>query len=836
MDIQQKNCSDRRRQKKVSLLCAVLTAVFFVSLPFGEVFAWEDAADFSDSCAPPTYHDTSDGEADGIEAPFLVLDRSYSMDSLGGACSDTCGDGSTNCSMWEIAVCSIDAAVAAYENELQFGFGFFPEGDNSERYEHPDCDGANAEGSGGDCYASYDVEFDYGNHDAIMDVILSDGNRGGQGTPTTDALIMMRDVLQNAALEAGGVLVTDGDPEDNDRAIDAACDARDAGTTNYIVGIGTETDKDYNDKMAAAAGTGCCGPNAEEGCPGGTGADAEVDPCTESVSGSDCYGSYLAYNEEEFQAVLMEISEEMMECTFTVDDDHWDDVPDDPNVGRVRYDSTHTSPGEYVEIPHVSESGGGTNRYEACPDPGEFCMPGGRCMQMEENYACNFNPPDQCLQAFGGTSRCHAKEGCIEEATCNGYDSECPDGFCWHNACRNNSNGADALDDDQRCSDHSDCNSDYACHDGLCRQTQNEWCPYDDYQDGTWDCPDSNHTCHPYAGCISDDIGDPYCPNGDDDCADGEFCWEGMCVDDSESCDPDDEGGWYFANEDNNLIGLTDDYCEQLGDDGGSRHITEIETKLACTCYSKYEGHACSIFGEGDMPDPGNIPSGCPAGAFECNGQHPEDDRECCVTCEATEGGVSNPDGDCPFYCPDDMASVPCDPDCLVVWNHIEERVVYVCDDEYAEPEDFATVSRCNVGTGECVEGIVECIAGADLSPMPETCDGLDNSCDGKVDNIEESWENWRNCDGPMWGSGGEYRSECEDFDGDKEIAGYTPAAPAGAACYEHEEDGPYGCNCVDTGESEHRGQGLTYEDEFEAYLEAYESREDCACTPAMEW
>ncbi|EYF06312.1 MopE-related protein [Chondromyces apiculatus] len=60
------------------------------------------------------------------------------------------------------------------------------------------------------------------------------------------------------------------------------------------------------------------------------------------------------------------------------------------------------------------------------------------------------------------------------------------------------------------------------------------------------------------------------------------------------------------------------------------------------------------------------------------------------------------------------------------------------CDGQVDEgnPEGGAScqapaLGECGHGTEQCVNGNIQCVAG---SPVPESCDGLDNNCDGNVD------------------------------------------------------------------------------------------------------
>jgi len=50
-------------------------------------------------------------------------------------------------------------------------------------------------------------------------------------------------------------------------------------------------------------------------------------------------------------------------------------------------------------------------------------------------------------------------------------------------------------------------------------------------------------------------------------------------------------------------------------------------------------------------------------------------------------------------------------------------------------------VMRCSKGVYECINSVDICVASA--GAMPEICNGLDDDCDGSVDNMTESWPNF---------------------------------------------------------------------------------------------
>lgn len=795
---------------------------------FGVIAVFSDALDgeyyFGDHCAPSSDHEPEEYEA----AAHMMLDKSGSMDFNCGACSDQCFDDddhddcSNSCPLWYVATCGMDTAIDEMEHDLKLGFGLFPYGgssspSSSEPYDADDC--------GGSCDASHDVDADFGNHDEIQSML--DEAWASGGTPTDDALTVQRDRYEQSDDNMAGIMVTDGVPNDRDSAIEEACVNQDAEMLQYIVGLGGETDEDYNNIQAAAAGTGCCGTDVDEDCEPGEGSH---DPCSDDIdwqsdiennNNVECYGSWQANNEEQFQDLLSEISGEI-QCTFDVDADHWEEgVPDDPGVGRMQVWSEDE--GTWSEVPHTSQTGGSGN-YEECPDTDEYCVRGGKCEDTENFYACSDD--SHCEDGF-----CHEVLGCVDEDPCDG-DGDCGGGFCWKDLCVDNANGSDSLDEDERCTSHDECDAsaESNCNDGYCMY-EDDWCPGDLGDDA---CVDDDVFCHDVVGCDADQ--EDACD--DDEECDG-FCWLGKCTEEEYQCDADAGGGWEFANSTRDQVRLTGEYCSDLGTGGGSGEYTEVRTQLACSCYSQYEDEACPCAGD-DITEPPytNEGNACPAGEYECADQHDQD-----PDCDNCGGGSMDP---CPFDCEpgDEIDGAFCDPDCEVEWDWMAEEITVICDGEVVTEDDyeFDEDSRCAAAMDEivCDGSPPQCDEGEDYRPMPEICDGLDNSCDGQVGNIEQTWRDFRNQDGmwdpdesDFWTEDDETEYENSDIDftdvyGD-EIEGFNEEYP-GAACYEENMCVTPDCDV------EHSFPDVDdpdLDDEFEAHIEGFPgATQGCQCSP----
>ncbi len=319
----------------VGLFFATMAACFMgLSIMANSVHA--AGYNFDPSCSATNTEDISEPSDPNA---MMMLDKSGSM----GWSHFYPQESGTN--LWDVAVEAIDNAGSSLQDEIRLGLGYFPDRQCSWTCWWFWCwytcssTGANiVEASAPN------------NHSTIMSHLNSDSPTGG--TPTDEGI---RVTAESASMNdpdraSGGLIITDGYPNNASSAINEACSARDDDQLMYAVGLGGATDQDFNNELAAAMGTGCCGA----GCDPDEGVGQ--DPCSTNVNNSNCKGAYQAYDPQEFENVLLNIGEEIS-CTFGVDTSLHDEgeAPDDPDALQVQW----TQYGVTDDIPHRSESGEG---------------------------------------------------------------------------------------------------------------------------------------------------------------------------------------------------------------------------------------------------------------------------------------------------------------------------------------------------------------------------------------------------------------------------------------------------------------------------------------------
>lgn len=230
--------------------------------------------------------------------------------------------------VWDLGVDAVDAATQSLEGTLQFGLGVFPS-----------CgpDGPVAELLEGFTWDRSDIMQWLPPEDSSPEECAHPHYDGAFGTPTDSAVAISRDAVaaaKNDNLSAMTVLLTANQPTSTDvanadpeeQAILQSCESRAQGYPHYVLSISDLSIEAYTDLQAAAAGTGCCGPNVDtrEDCIDLPSED-RFDPCDHDGKviyhpddlppDIQCTGSYATYfDADQIKDAMIEVGTEIASC------------------------------------------------------------------------------------------------------------------------------------------------------------------------------------------------------------------------------------------------------------------------------------------------------------------------------------------------------------------------------------------------------------------------------------------------------------------------------------------------------------------------------------------
>ena len=423
------------------------------------------------------------------------------------------------------------------------------------------------------------------------------------------------------------------------------------------------------------------------------------------------------------------------------------------------------------------------------------CQPGCRddsyCLVPQMICYQHCLPPEECVGhceegCHDGT--CPAGEFCRNHCACpegEPCDPQCAIGWC--EACRPREEGGDCGDQED-----NDCDGAVDCADDDCAETVPCWDCTDDDGDGYGeggdcegpDCDPWNPQVHPGAPEACDGLDNDCDGVTDEDLAGGPctrenpfgrcdgsfFCLDGEWTCDAaepgpELCDGIDNDCDYIADEgtcdDGNLC--TDDLCDPAAgcvflanslpcDDGNLCTANDqcIDGACAGTPIDCNDGNPCTddlcapwggcvhhdrdgVFCNDDEPctrDDVCEAGVCAGGWWDCQLAGCEGGPECCPDADG--------DGFHAEWCGED----DCDDQDDLVHPGAEELCDGLDNDCNGAVDDGIDSGglACNTGMlGPCAAGRTECVYGAFtcvalMPPQPELCDALDNDCDGTID------------------------------------------------------------------------------------------------------
>ncbi len=261
------------------------------------------------------------------------------------------------------------------------------------------------------------------------------------------------------------------------------------------------------------------------------------------------------------------------------------------------------------------------------------------------------------------------------------------------------------------CDDYNACTSTDTCSEGFCSGSAIT-CPTagscDDSTGYVW-----TGVCDPNSGCTRDEAPQETCDGLDNDC-DGQidndisdiitdiFGYDsvGQCQEQIESC----INGIFQVTQE--AMGPNEELCD----------VNNIDEDCDG---SSNEGCQCV---EGETQQCGETDAGeCAYGTQTCDiyGQW----GECAGVIYPTEEVCDGLDNDCD--------------------GEIDEDIADIVTDVYG----YDSIGECQVQVESCIDGSFQIVQEA-IGPVNETCDGLDNNCNGLVDDADQDLDGLNDCNG----------------------------------------------------------------------------------------